>query len=135
MDTSTWLDDEIGAMRMLFNNGTFNGLTPRQRGKLHGLFKDYGFESEKRDIRIAMLKIWTGIGMLSSSNQLTFNTAHEMINYLVRGGDGLSWDGAAFLSELEKRAKAHLVSEKGKAGVEDEARVSDVLETYFPWLA
>lgn len=133
---SKWLDSEIGAMRMLFNDGTYNGLTPGQRGKLFALFAEAGIKGEDmRSLRIEMLREWTGIEQLDSSNHLTFTTANKMIGYLVGGNDELSWDGAVFLAELEGRAKTSLMARQSETGMEDEAGVPNVLETYLPWLA
>jgi hypothetical protein len=133
MDELVWFTDEVNATRLLFNGRSrgMNASRP-QVTKLLILFKEYG--AKDRDIRIEMLKAWTGIDRLDTSSRLSMRTASVMIEYLTENG-GLTFDGIRFFFSLEDEAKARIAYQQaGSRRQVDKQHVSDLQKKYLPWI-
>ena len=97
------LDTEIDVTRVQFYGDTnFYQGTRDQIVKLIILFKEAGILD--RDLRIRMLREWTGLAGLKSSNELSLHVASRMIHHLCDGEGNLTFDGLAFLTYLSFRA-------------------------------
>jgi hypothetical protein len=128
-----WFADEVNATRLLFNGHSrgMNASRP-QVTKLLILFKEYG--GEDRDIRIEMLKAWTGIERLDTSSRLSMQTASVMIDYLTEEG-GLTFDGIRFFFSLEDEAKARIEHRQAASRRQvDKQHVSDLQKEHLPWI-
>jgi len=101
------LDQDIQATRTLMNGDTsFVGITKKQTQKLVIAFRNAGVLD--RNVRINMLREWTGIMHLESSQNLTLHTASVMINHICLPGGNLDFDGLIFLTKLADRTKSKI---------------------------
>ena len=102
-----WLETDIIATRSQFNGDSeFIPVTRKQVQKLIICFKHSGIHD--RDLRIGILREWTGIERLPSTNKLTLHTAGVMIDYLCVPDGGLSFDGLRFIIRIASKVKARI---------------------------
>ena len=120
------LDEELTITRTLFSGDVFfNSPTTKQLQKLIITLKDAGIKD--RDLRLQMLREWTGLNRINSSKHLTLHIISVMIDHLCGDTGGITFDGIRFLTLLSFKAKAHLTTTKSEAHIDgDEDDLSDL---------
>jgi len=97
------LETQIEITRVQFYGDIqFYKPTREQIIKLIILFKEAGILD--REMRIEMIRQWTGLTTLQSSNDLTRHIASRMIDHLCDEDGDLTFDGIDFLNDLSFRA-------------------------------
>ena len=104
------LDNELKALRTVFNRDTeYAPITEAQLQALNSLINK-GLEDSR--LRLPVLRLITGIDRLTSSRQLTFWTAHTLIEELKDAQEkcwDLSIEGEQLLELCERRVEVQAI--------------------------